>query len=110
MNTNFIIVIAVVAILVGGGATYLITNSNDEDKEIVYDGNTRFAIYGNVNCDDYIDSKDVEIVKQLASDEIEFDKTKHRYADANTDGTIDDKDVEIVEKLADKQATTLHYV
>ena len=106
---NTIVTIAVVAIVVL--ATFcgvaVVKYKNDDGYKAKVTGNV--PVYGNANNDDYIDSHDVDTLKDIIKDGT-WDKTAYPYADANNDGFVRDEDVEIVEKIIAGESTDVYYV
>ncbi|MBR2255184.1 MAG: Ig-like domain-containing protein [Candidatus Methanomethylophilaceae archaeon] len=117
MNMKIVAVAVVAVVLVAGiGAFLVLQNGGDKEQTGKSDG--RLQVYGNANNDDYLDSKDVDLVKDIAEGESSADSSKridwkslYPYADADNDGKVDSKDVELTQALADrKSGTTVYYL
>ena len=67
----------------------------------------RLLVYGNANQDNYLDSKDLELVQRIAVGS--WDSAKYPYADANADGKVDSADVEVVKRFLAGQPATMYY-
>ncbi len=98
--------IAVVAIVVTAGV--LIVNNNDKDSANYEDGASRLQIRGNVNDDMTIDSKDMEILEKVISEEYKLED--YPLADVNGDGKADDTDKQLLQDLIDRKSGTDVYV
>ncbi|MCL2147826.1 MAG: dockerin type I domain-containing protein [Methanomassiliicoccaceae archaeon] len=91
-------VVAVVAVVAAGaGAFFLINSSGGKWKSD--DNSGRLAVYGNANNDDYIDERDIDMIRSIIAGEAE----PTQYADANCDGAINEKDIEFVRRMIDHQ-------
>ncbi len=117
MNTKAIIAAALAVIIVIAGASYYVISNNDGKNKIPPGSendvtNCNLWVYGNVNGDNYIDQKDVDLLEKIIAgkaDEvyiIAYDgysasgvSQRISLADANQDGVLDSKDVEYVESL-----------
>ncbi len=110
-----IIAIVVVAIVAIAAAVVMTGNSKDDSGsdgyayEFTFNQEVRLAVFGNVNGDDDIDQKDMELLKDIVNGKVLFDKTKNAYADVNADGVIDSKDIDALQKILDHEETTLYY-
>lgn len=116
MNTKAIIAAAVVVIVIiaAVGAFALANNGGGEDRTpSVGDAVTdcHLWVYGNVNGDDYIDQKDIDLLEQIiagdaaevyvrAYDGYSADGTSQTmsFADANQDGTLDGDDISYIQQ------------
>lgn len=70
----------------------------------------RLTIFGNANNDDYIDSKDVDMIRGIANGDETWNRTANPYADVNGDGKVDSTDVSLAQALVDRNAKTVRYV
>ncbi len=110
MNAKVIAVIAVVAIVVAGGAIAFTVMNNGKDKSDPYayfDG-VGLKVLGNVNGDNVIDNDDYNAVKQLIDDKKSAGDNK--LADANNDDVLDDKDLEVIQKVINKEKTVIWHI
>ncbi|MBR2255032.1 MAG: hypothetical protein IJ856_04360, partial [Candidatus Methanomethylophilaceae archaeon] len=82
-----IIVIVVVAV----AAAVVLTKGDNTPAEQIEVNGAELKVFGNVNGDMVIDSKDVKELKSLVSDKALA--SEYPLADANQDGVIDSKDV-----------------
>lgn len=104
-------IIAVVIVVVVAIAVYSLMNDGDsvekEDVKYVFEDNDSYLlkVFGNANGDNAIDSKDVEVINNLLNGSIEYDKTKHSYADANQDGAITSEDATYIQGIIDKNTS-----
>lgn len=114
MNTKAITAVLMVAIIViAGSSYYVLSKDNGGSGNHPTPGNDvtdcSLWIYGNVNGDNYVDQKDVDLLKQIIAGEAEevhivaYDgysasgvSQRISLADANQDGTLDDKDVSYI--------------
>lgn len=114
MNAKAIIAIVIVAVIViAGVGYYAISGGNGNgDKPANPSGNVtdcNLWVYGNVNGDDYIDQKDIELLESIIAGDAEevyivaYDgysasgvSQRLSLADANQDGVLDQKDVEFI--------------
>lgn len=108
MDKKMIGAVAVVAILVVAAVAVYVVASDDEGNGVPSAlADAELKVFGNINGDRYIDSKDANLIQEL----IDEKKTAEEYplADANQDGKIDSTDVEVVKNIADgKKATVWH--
>ena len=109
-----IIAVALVAIIVVAAVAAVFVASPSSDKGDV-DGATNDCnlwVYGNVNGDNYIDQKDIDLLQKIiAGDDYEVyvevydgynaDGTVSRvsFADANQDGDVNSKDIDYIKKI-----------
>lgn len=79
---------------------YVAPTSNLADAEL--------KVFGNINGDQTIDSKDVSVIQSL----ITQGATASAYpmADANQDGVIDSKDVDVLNNIIAGSSTTIYHV
>jgi len=94
-----LIAVAVVVMLVIGSVVYLVIDQSGNNKYRSTDDSGRLMVFGNANNDDYIDSKDIDTLREI----IEGDLDETKYADANQDGKIDEKDIQKVQDIIDKK-------
>ncbi len=118
MDNKQLAIIAVVAVVIIAIAAAFVVTGGSKDKDSGSDGyeykfefnqDVRFAVFGNVNGDDDIDQKDMDLLKDIVDGKVLFDKTKNAYADVNNDGVIDKKDIDALQKILDHEETTLYY-
>ncbi len=115
MDKKIIAIVAVVAVVVVIGAVVVFT-MNGGSKDLPNSNNLegRLAVFGNANSDDYLDSRDVDYVKQVIAGEVEptyyecykyygGPLVKRCLADANVDGKIDEADVKWIERMVDRE-------
>ncbi len=94
------------------------TSSHSDDKELIAGDSLnmegRLTIFGNANNDDYIDSRDVEEIKNIIAGKSEAKyficykeykgkELKRSLADANADGKIDEADVQWVQDMVSRK-------
>ena len=108
MDKKMIIAVAVVAVVVAAaGAVAFTVMNNNKDNGSDYT-ELRLVVYGNANNDNYLDSKDVDLVKSIA-DSGSWDKEKYPFADANNDGKVDSADVDTVKGFLDGKQSLMYY-
>ena len=111
MDKKTTAIIAVVIVVVVAIAVYSLMNDGDsvekEDVKYVFEDNDSYLlkVFGNADGDNAIDSKDVEVINNLLNGSIEYDKTKHSYADANQDGAITSEDATYIQGIIDKNTS-----
>lgn len=116
MNTKAIIAAAVVVIvIIAAVGAYAISNNGGggDDTPSVGDVVTdcHLWVYGNVNGDDYIDQKDIDLLEQIIAGEADevYVRAYDGYsadgasqtmslADANQDGTLDEDDITFIQQ------------
>ena len=113
LNNKHIVAIVLVAILViAGAAVMTVDKDNGDDKKESTASTSRVPIFGNVNNDDYLDSKDLTALKSLVKD-IEnggvWDTAAYPYADVNHDGAVNSKDISYLENIINKGTSTKLY-
>lgn len=104
-STTSLIAIVLVAIVAVGGVSAFILIDDDGDDPTPVTG--RLQVYGNVNNDDHIDSKDLSAFDEMIES---WDKETYPYADANRNGILDDGDKAIVQDLIDRKPMTVTYI
>lgn len=108
MDKKITVILLVAVIVVAGmGVAAVVINNGQDSKEVKATGN--LPVFGNANNDDYIDSRDIDLMEKLIADE-SLDRSAYPFLDANQDGELDSADIEIVKKVIDKKACDLHYV
>ena len=107
-----IIAVAVVAVAAIAAAVVLMGGG---DKAPVHEFEGRLPIFGNANNDDYIDSKDIDYIKDVIDGKKEAvtvtvitdfstgSTTTRSMADANADGVVDSKDVDQIKKMVNRE-------
>ena len=112
MDKKTTTIVAVVIVVVVAIAVYSIMNDDSdnvekEDVKYVFEDNDSYLlkVFGNANGDNAIDSKDVEVINNLLKGSIDYDKTKHSYADANQDGAITSEDATYIQGIIDKNTS-----
>ncbi len=111
MNTNAIIAIGVVAVLVvAGGAAAILMTKDDGSKSDEKTMDCKLRVMGNAEQDNYLDKKDVEFIQDIIDGKKVWDRNKDRLADANNDGVIDTADVELVNKFLAGTSATMYYL
>lgn len=105
-----IIAIFAVVIVVASAAVVVVAMNQGDDEEQALTGSGRLLVYGNADNNDYLDSSDIDEIKEIINSGA-WDKEKNPFADANHDGTVDQNDVTYLEKLLDgKETTKMWYV
>ena len=109
MNSK-IAVFAVVMILVvvSVGAAFTVMQNNDQNDNIKPTG--RLVVYGNSNNDDYLDERDLTMIKSIVSGDAEWDKEINPFADVNVDGKVNSDDVSHLEKILKKEKCKMYYL
>ena len=109
MQSKAIAIIAVAILLVAGiGAAFVLMNDDKEEEKAEHTG--RLTIFGNANNDDYLDSSDVDLIKEYADGKKTWSVSENPYADVNGDGKIDSTDVSLAQALVDRTAKSVRYV
>lgn len=67
------------------------------------------AIFGNANGDDYINSDDVTVLKEIVSGKRTYDPVANAFADTDGNGYINSSDVALLNKLVNKESCKLYY-
>ncbi len=101
--------IGIVAILVVASvAAYYVVSDRDGPGSPTQMDNAVLKVYGNINGDRYLDSRDAEIIQNLIDD----GRTAEEYplADANRDGVLDLRDVDVVNRVARGESATIWHV
>lgn len=93
---QIIAILAVVIIVVAGFSAVFVLMKNDNGYRSNNTDN-RLMILGNADKNDYLDSDDVDKIKEMISSSAEYDI----MADANGDGTINDADVAYLQNILD---------
>ncbi len=107
MNSKVVIAAVIIAIIAIAAASIMMLNSGEKNAGV--DATGRALIYGNVNNDDYLDSKDMDLLKSIVSKE-SWDFKKYPYADVNNDKKVDSDDVKALEKILKKESTIVYYI
>ena len=82
--------------------TYYLTFKTIEDVESNTVENALLKVFGNVNGDNTIDSKDVDQLTKIISEGATI--AQYPIADANQDGKIDSKDLDVVKAIVNWKA------
>lgn len=109
MDKKALYAIVVVAILVVAsvGAYVVMKKDKDDGKGTVLD-DAELKVFGNVNGDRYIDSKDVNLLKDLVKDGKKAED--YPLADANQDGKLDQSDVDLIQNVIDGKSAKIYHV
>ena len=107
-KNTLIMTIAVVAIVIGAGAAFVVLNKEKSDDPYSNLKMVSLPVYGNANSDYVIDSSDVDLINDIASDESKW--AEYPYADADGDGKITSDDAAIVQKLINGESTKVRFV
>lgn len=67
---------------------------------------SRLWVYGNVNEDDYLDSRDLDVLRDMVDGRCE----PTVLADANCDGHVDYRDIEYLERIIDRENVDVYYI
>ena len=68
MDKKITVILLVAVIVVAGmGVAAVVINSGQDSKEVKATGN--LPVFGNANNDDYIDSRDIDLMERLIADE-----------------------------------------
>ena len=111
---------AVVVVIIAAAAVTMIGgNEDDSDKEyetgnsipvsFAFNNEIRLAIFGNANGDDYLDQKDVDLLKDILDGKVAYDSKKHCFADTNANGKLDAEDVKLLQALVNKESGNKMY-
>lgn len=107
MDKKMIIGLAVVAVVVASAAcvTFVVMTSDDDGNKYA---EMRLVVYGNANNDNYLNDKDVDLIKSIAKDG-NWDKETNPFADANNDGKVDSSDVDAVNGFLEGKTSIMYY-
>lgn len=115
---------AIVVVIAACAAIMLNSNSENNEKEdtpysendesglkvsFSYSPSIRLAIFGNANGDDYINSDDVTVLKEIVSGKRTYDPVANAFADTDGNGYINSSDVALLNKLVNKESCKLYY-
>lgn len=95
METNKVIVIAVVAVVIAAGIGVAMLVMNDSKERISIDA--ALEVYGNANNDNRIDQADIDLIRDIIAGDASFGD--HPLADANHDGYVNEEDIEQVTRM-----------
>ena len=113
-NKTIIIIVAVVVVVaaIGIGAFFMLNNGGSSDKpEYITDDDTnRLLVFGNVNNDNYLDKKDLNMLQSMVDGSMSWSIKNYPYADVNTDGTVDEKDITLLKKFLNGEKATMYYL
>ncbi|MDO5852566.1 MAG: hypothetical protein Q4Q62_00575 [Thermoplasmata archaeon] len=101
--------VVVVILVVASVSAYVVLKNDDSDPgEPTVMDNAELKVYGNINGDRYLDSRDATLIQNLIND----GKTATEYplADANQDGVLDSKDVDVVNAVVNGESTTIYHI
>lgn len=89
---------------------FVLLSDNDKDKDKPLTGSGRLLVYGNADNNDYLDQRDVDMIRSII-DSGTWNKKKYPLADANHDGKVDESDVTHLEALLEgKKRTKMWYI
>ena len=118
-KTIAIIVGVVVVIAIVAGAVFVLNNNNgggDSDNPIgrnvdidTTKDTNRMLIFGNANNDNYLDQKDITLIKEIAASG-KWDEKKYPLADTNNDRKVTEDDATYLQKILDGKSCTMYYV
>lgn len=109
MASSKIIAVVIAGILVISGVALFALKGNGPADEITLSAESnRLPVFGNVNNDDYLDSKDMNALEKVISGEYKL--TDHPYADVNCDGAVDEKDKALLIKIIAREPCTINYI
>ena len=113
MDKRIVAVALVAVIIVAAVAVVFVASPSSENKDV--DGATKDCnlwVYGNVNGDNYIDQKDIDLLQKIINGEdyeVYVDVydgynasgtvSRISFADANQDGKVDSKDIDYIKKI-----------
>ena len=101
MNSKMTALVAVIAVAVVVVAGAVVITTNNKSSSSYEAGASHLQIRGNVNDDTTIDSKDMEILEKVISEEYKL--TDYPLADVNGDGKADDTDKQHLQDLIDRK-------
>lgn len=103
------IVAVAVAIMVAVPVAIVLTNNSKDKESTTTEG--RLLIYGNANNDDFLDQKDVDMIRDIIDKKTTWDRTKNQFADTNHDGYISEDDVTALQNFIDhKNGGKMYYI
>ena len=110
-KTIIIIAAVVIVAAVAVGAFFLLNNGGSDDHVdiVTTDDTNRLLVFGNANNDNYLNQKDVTLIKSIA-DSGSWDKKAYPLADANHDGKVTSDDVTVVQNFIAGKSGTMYYV
>lgn len=111
MDKKIIAAIIVVVIVLIAAAAALVVMNNDDDDDVGTPAalaDAELKVYGNINGDQVIDQKDIDLLNSLIDDGATA--TQYPLADANQDGKIDASDVEVIQNVIDGKSTTIWHI
>lgn len=110
-KTHYIIIGVVVVAVVAIAAFVVMQNNNSGGGGDVtiddYSDDPILWVYGNVDGDHLITSKDVKLINEII--EVKGTASTYGWADANQDGKIDTADTTLVQSMIDGKATKIFY-
>ena len=86
MDKKIIITIVAVAVAIMVAVPVAIVMTNNSKDKGSTTAEDRLLIYGNANNDDYLDQKDVDMIRDIIDKKTTWDRTKNPFADTNHDG------------------------
>lgn len=107
MKTKMITVLVAAIVVVAALAVAIIVMSGNGDKDDrTFVGGTAgcLQVYGNANNDYVIDSKDVDLIKKIIDENLDW-KEQYPFADANNDGRVTSADVTFTQNIIDATPT-----
>jgi iron complex transport system substrate-binding protein len=107
-STKTIAILVVLAIVVVGIGVVLLYGVSGSSEYRSTNVTGRLTIFGNVNNDDYIDEKDLDILERIISGEESVDDRP--LADADQDGSITQSDMDMVERMVDRESMEIFYL
>ncbi len=106
MKKNFFSILCILFILLSFVLSSCARDNAEGQKMSMSGPGYSLEIYGNANGDWYIDSNDIDSLKNI----IDGKESPGEFADANHDGVIDKKDIDQVQSLIDKKAGTMWFL
>lgn len=106
-KTVTVIVAVVIVASAFAGVWYVASNQDTKSDDFTLKG--LLLAYGNANNDNYLDENDLDLVKDIADGNIQWDRVNHPLADANTDGNVDQEDVKLIRKFLGNEEAIMYY-
>ena len=108
MDNKIIAVILAIVIVAGGTAAFVALGDDGDEKPLT--GSGRLLVYGNADNDDYLDSADVDKIREIVESGT-WDREKYPFADADHDSDVDSEDVGYLETILEgEEKTKMWYV
>lgn len=107
MKTKMVaVLVAAIVIVAAVAVAIIVMNGNDDKDSRTFAGGTAgcLQVYGNANNDYVIDSKDVDLIKKIIDEKLDW-KQQYPFADANNDGDVTSADITFTQNIIDATPT-----